>query len=70
MRLAGTVSYPSTKNIEKGYQPELVTFQCDEDRDPVAAQALTIAYPPITRVTVADNFSSLTVRLDVEGGSH
>ncbi|MFD1193807.1 hypothetical protein ACFQ3C_03895 [Seohaeicola saemankumensis] len=27
MRMAGTVSYPSTKKIEKGYQPEIVRFQ-------------------------------------------
>ncbi len=67
MRLAGTVSYPSTKKIEKGYRPELVTFQGDEDRDPVSAHALAIAYPLNTRGTAADNSSNLAARLDVGG---
>lgn len=67
MRLAGTVSYPSAKKIEKGYQPELVTIQYDEDRDPVAAHALAMVYPPGSRGVVADNTSSLAARLEVGG---
>ena len=66
MRLAGTVSYPSAKKLEKGYQPELVTLQLDEDRDPVGAHDLAAAYPPKANMTTA-TLESLSERLGVGG---
>ena len=67
MRLAGTVSYPSSKKLEKGYKPELVTLQLDEDRDPVAAQALASVYPPTSPTTTAPSSTSMAERLGVGG---
>jgi DNA-binding CsgD family transcriptional regulator len=67
MRLAGTVSYPSAKKIEKGYRPELVTLQIDEDRDPVCAHDLAAAYPLASHTTAAVNPASLSERLGVGG---
>ena len=42
MRLAGTVSYPDAKKIDRGYVSELVTIRTEyeDDRDPVSFEAL------------------------------
>lgn len=49
LRLAGTVSYPSQKKMERGYRVELVTLRTiygDEEREPVASEDLYRCYPP------------------------
>jgi len=47
MRLAGTVSYPSPKKIERGYVAELVTIRTeyDDERAPCGAVELYNAFP-------------------------
>lgn len=48
MRLAGSVSYPSAKKIERGYQTEKVTIRVlydDGERDSVSSRALYHSYP-------------------------
>jgi len=49
MRLAGTVSYPSPKKIERGYVPELVTIRTeyDTDREPYGAVELYKSFPAL-----------------------
>jgi hypothetical protein len=59
MRLAGTVSYPSDKKVERGYQPEFVTLQNGEDRDAVDAHTLAAVYPPIQASTPTSAMAKL-----------
>ena len=48
MRLAGSVSYPNARKLERGYGVEVVrlrTVYDEEERDPVSSEALRHAYP-------------------------
>jgi len=47
MRVAGTVSWPNAKKVEKGYVPELVTMRTEfsTDRDPVPFERMMRAFP-------------------------
>jgi hypothetical protein len=54
MRVAGTVSWPNVKKVEKGYVPELVTMRTEfsTDRDPVPFERMMRAFPAsATRTT-------------------
>ena len=54
MRVAGTVSWPNAKKVEKGYVPELVTMRTEfsADRDPVPFERMMRAFPAsATRTT-------------------
>lgn len=63
MRVAGTVSWPSTKKAEKGYTPELVTMrtQFSTDRDPVPFERMMRAFPPVKGVSTSEGDSPFSI---------
>lgn len=65
MRVAGTVSWPSTKKVEKGYTPELVTMrtQFSTDRDPVPFERMMRAFPPVKGVSTSEGDSPFSIDL-------
>jgi len=56
MRIGGTVSWPDTKKLEKGYINEVVSFRTEfqTDRDPVPFERMMRAFPPIQSAPLLD----------------
>ena len=65
MRVAGTVSWPSTKKVEKGYTPEIVTMrtQFSTDRDPVPFERMMRAFPPVKGVSTSEGDNPFSIDL-------